>query len=487
MSELSAAYQRLDEVVSQRRAEFNKTFATALADWSSVGSKSANMLGVEDVLDQIVARVAGADNRVLLVVLDGMSWAVCHELLEDIRQDHWFEATLDPSATPPPPVLAMIPSETCYSRASLLSGRLASGDSGVEKKNFESHATLGQRCDKRYPPILLHKKDITEGSRGGLADDLTKTLMSPNNRIVGVVINAIDDRLSTAQQIVDHWTISHINPLGPLLRVARDSGRLVVLASDHGHVWHRPGSQYKPHDGGSRWRPDDGSCEDGEIALKGSRVQGQESQAVIAAWSEAIYYGRQQNGYHGGATPQEMVCPLILLTDKSSAYSGLTRCEYPKPDWWSAAPVAAPVIQEPQVSVSVTDSSGQITLFDRLPRDEEVAEPKAVDRSEIPGEAWVRALLSSRAYKGQKAMVRRHAPDDNMVRVTLEALISSGGIMTPAAFAKAADVSIARLDGLIARMQRILNVDGYDILTLDRNENRVELNIAKLKRQFDLD
>ena len=108
--------------------------------------------------------------------------------------------------------------------------------------------------------------------------------------------------------------------------------------------------------------------------MNGSRVQGQESdQPVIAAWSETIYYGRQQNGYHGGATPQEMVCPLVMLTDKSSAYSGLTRCEYPKPDWWSAAPVAAPVVQEPEVSVSVTTKSGQISLFDRLPHVEEAA------------------------------------------------------------------------------------------------------------------
>jgi hypothetical protein len=30
-------------------------------------------------------------------------------------------------------------------------------------------------------------------------------------------------------------------------------------------------------------------------------------------------------------------------------------------------------------------------------------------------------------------------------------------------------------------------VDGYEILTLNRNENKVELNVAKLKRQFDLD
>ena len=44
-----------------------------------------------------------------------------------------------------------------------------------------------------------------------------------------------------------------------------------------------------------------------------------------------------------------------------------------------------------------------------------------------------------------------------------------------------------RLDGLIARIQRLLNVDGYDILTFSRSENRIELNVPRLKRQFDLD
>ena len=59
--------------------------------------------------------------------------------------------------------------------------------------------------------------------------------------------------------------------------------------------------------------------------------------------------------------------------------------------------------------------------------------------------------------------------------------------MTPAAFSKAADLRAGGLDGLIAKVQRVLNVDGYDILTFSRNENRVELNIAKLLRQFDLE
>ena len=40
---------------------------------------------------------------------------------------------------------------------------------------------------------------------------------------------------------------------------------------------------------------------------------------------------------------------------------------------------------------------------------------------------------------------------------------------------------------MIAQIKRLLNVDGYEILTLNRNENKIELNVAKLKRQFDLE
>ena len=81
--------------------------------------------------------------------------------------------------------------------------------------------------------------------------------------------------------------------------------------------------------------------------------------AVIVPWSETIYYGRQQNGYHGGATPQEMVCPLVILTDKSSAYSGLFPCEYPKPEWWSSAPTATATVEEPPVSVTVPKATDE--------------------------------------------------------------------------------------------------------------------------------
>jgi hypothetical protein len=104
-----------------------------------------------------------------------------------------------------------------------------------------------------------------------------------------------------------------------------------------------------------------------------------------------------------------------------------------------------------------------------------------------PSKEWIGRLLTSEAYQNQKDLIRRHAPEDDVVRRCLETLDANGGIMTPTAFSKAADVPAARLDGLIARIQRLLNVDGYEILTLSRNENRIELNVVKLKRQFDLE
>ena len=100
---------------------------------------------------------------------------------------------------------------------------------------------------------------------------------------------------------------------------------------------------------------------------------------------------------------------------------------------------------------------------------------------------WIASLLASAGYKDQKALVRRHVVEDDVVRRCLEALEGSGGLMTRTSFSHATDIPAARLDGLISQMQRLLNVDGYDILSFSRAEDRIELNTAKLKRQFDLE
>jgi hypothetical protein len=58
--------------------------------------------------------------------------------------------------------------------------------------------------------------------------------------------------------------------------------------------------------------------------------------------------------------------------------------------------------------------------------------------------------------------------------------------MTPAALAHRAGCPPARLDGLVAKLQRLLNMDGYEVLRLDRRSDAVVLNAGLRRRQFEL-
>ncbi|MBV8235874.1 MAG: BREX-2 system phosphatase PglZ [Acidimicrobiia bacterium] len=481
VADLAEAYARLEREVAARRGEFNRSFAGALADWTASGSGPGDVLRVEDVLGQVVAPAMAEAERVLLLVLDGMSWAVAHELLADLRRQHWAEAARPGSDGPPPPVISAIPSVTEWSRASLLAGLPHRGRQEDEQRLFRVHAALVTKCERNYPPILFHKSQLTEGGRGALRPEVARAILTPENRVMGVVVNAIDDRLAGAPQVRDAWTIESIRPLGALLQAARESGRVVVLASDHGHVWHREGPATKYLDAGERWRPAQGPPSEGEILLDGPRVGGPPGESrVIVPWDESIHYLGPRNGYHGGATPQEMVAPLVLLVDMVARTRRLVPCASPPPPWWDApAPRRAHTVPKTRPVAEARPRPAPGYLFPLSPID---SPSEATDET-----AWLEALLRSPAYKAQKQLARKFVPDDATVRDCLAALARQGGSLTPAALAQALNVLPLRLDGLVAKLQRLLNLDGYEILRLDRPRDLVELDFAKLKRQFELE
>jgi hypothetical protein len=481
VAELSAAYVRLERIAAGRRAEFNLAFAAALADWTASGSNPGEILRVEDVLERVVAPAAVAAERVLLLVLDGLSWPIAHELLADLRRHHWVEAGLPETNAPPPPAIAAIPSVTELSRASLLAGLVHRGRQDDEQRLFRVNAALAARCERNHPPVLFHKARLTEGGRGALRSEVAEAILVPENRVVGVVVNAVDDRLAGAAQVRDAWSIESIRPLGALLQAAREAGRVVVLASDHGHVWHRDGSSTTYADAGERWRPAVGEAGKGEIVLEGPRVRAPaDGTRVIVPWDESIRYVGPKNGYHGGATPQEMVTPLTLLVDAMARTPRLEPIAAPKPAWWdvTSPPPARPTPPtRPAAEARPRPAPG--FLFPMSPP----AEPD----DGAPASPWLDRLLNSPVYQAQKQLARKFVPDDGTVRGVLGALERQGGSLTPAALAHALDIPPLRLDGLVAKLQRVLNLDGYEILRLDRQRDVVELDLAKLKRQFELE
>ena len=485
---LGAAYRQLGEAVAARRATENLAFAERAAQWcGDPAGRRHDVVGVEDVLDRVLAPAA-RNARLLLIVLDGMSWAVSHELLEDLRDDGWEEVTPEGFGPDPPPVIAAVPSVTAHSRTGLLSGRLETGDGPTEKRNFAEHPALAAAGDRRRPPVLFHKGELTDGSRGPVADGVRAAVLDPAVRVVGAVVNAVDDRLSDAQQIVDRWSVDSIGPLRELLRLARDSDRVVALASDHGHVWHRPDGEIRSDrrsatdERGGRWRNAGAPPGGGELKVEGARVCGGGG-AVVVPWDERIRYGTQQNGYHGGISPQEMVCPLVLLADRGAGRGrerpGFTACAHPRPAWWTAGSIVPPT--PPSASESAAPAPALRTdpgrLFSMQPPDE--SQPDG-----SPAGHWTDRVVGSETYQLQRAMVRRHPPEDSVVREALRVLGTAGGTTTPAHLAEVLTISPARLDGFVAKLQQILNVDGYEVLSLDRAGDRVTLNENLLRRQF---
>ncbi len=190
-----------------------------------------------------------------------------------------------------------------------------------------------------------------------------------------------------------------------------------------------------------------------------------------------------------------MVAPLVVLADATSRQPVPEPCEPRRLAWWEGPDARRPAAtagRTPAPAARPRTPAGYLFPLEPGPAEAEVPvhAPAAASPEPVAGPAdptWLRDLTASPAYQAQRQMVRKFAPEDAVVVTVLAALDRQGGAMTPAALARLAGVPALRLDGLIAKLQRLLNVDGYDVLRLDREQARVVLNLDLLKRQFDLD
>lgn len=482
--ELSRAYSILFDEVTRIREEQSREFATLMRDWTAAGSTGEEVMPVELVLEQVVAALA-AKKPVLVVVMDGMSVAVCRELLADVTRHEWV-AACEPGRSFNRPAIATIPSVTEFSRTSLLCGRLRQGSAQDERPGFAEHAALVAHCRTGYPPILFHKASLQRAEDSVLAAEVRDAIGSPHRRVVGVVVNAIDDHLLKGDQIDTRWTRDEIKVLPSLLHEAANARRVVVLLSDHGHVLDCQ-MEGQAAEGGERWRVDDGKPSPQELRIEGSRV-GVEGHRLIAPWTEKVRYGVKKNGYHGGLNPQEMVVPITVLTTATDFPDGWTEMPIETPAWWDdVAADSVPV----QTATTKPVKRRPETLFDMAEQESAPVEMPVEIPVETPVDQtwpqWTRQLLASPVFEEQKRLGGRSVPANDMFGKLLSLLDRRGGKMTSAALARALECPPLRLRGLLATMQRVLNVDGYLVLNRDEASDTIEFNRALLLSQFDLE
>ncbi len=498
--ELAEACRTLFEKVSARQMQQSHRFAQLLATWTKENGSSIDIIPVEQILERIVVPLA-KQRPVLAIVLDGMSVAVFQELLSDLPSHEW--QLLAPTDTGLLPGLATVPSITKASRTSLLSGKLQVGGQHEESTGLAEHPGLNQlkkvsgtleasrSAAKKespessrhlfQPPRLFHKGEL-QGSTDGTLSDIVRQEISPDGpRVVGVVINAIDDHLAKGDQIDTQWTRETIHSLPVLLHEARQAGRTVVLLSDHGHVLDCGSKKKTEQEHEGRFREDDGKPDEEELLITGKRILCADERRMIAPTSEKLRYTAKANGYHGGLTPQEMVVPIAVLATGEPWPEGFSEVAIDKPDWWTVAPESS-LEELPELKATRRKAVGR--LFD--PDDDET-KPTTTKPGPAPSAAtWIDLLLSSPAFAMQKQVAGRAVPSDADFRKILQSIEDRKGKVTSVALARTIEITPSRLRTMFSVIQRVLNIDGYAIIRRDDSSDSIELDRNMLLKQFGL-
>src|ERR1022692_3933656 len=412
---LAAALANLTAAVKERRERQNRQFAAMLAAWNNQGAHFQKLIGVESIIERDIVPLSLKEEPVLVIILDGMSFAVCRELSVELAARRW--TALSPDTLEIPPAVSALPSVTEFSRYSLLSGGLARGSQGAEELAWCTHSALVAASGKQHPPVLFHKNDLS--AMAGTDSPALREIADIRRLVVGVVINAIDDSLSGPVQIAPDWNLEYLAVLRPLLDEAAAAGR---------------------------------NC------LEGGRVVGLAVVTILGV--EGIRYSsRPRNGYHGGITPQECLVPVMFFVQSGRPISGWKEVVEAQPEWWLAG---API-----------------------PAKESKAKRKPKQQQTLFAEDWISSLMASDLFRQQMDLPGNRIQPDRLAAV-LRALDAAGNRLLRAAFASRMSLPLVRVNTTVAAMQRVLNYDGYGILTIDEASDMVVLDRPLLERQFNL-
>ena len=354
------------------------------------------------------------------------------------------------------------------------------GNAAAEKAGFAKHPDLLVASRPGRPPLLFHKAELTDVAAEGLAVPVREALGDERQRIVGIVLNAVDDHLAKSEQMQLGWRIDSVRLLPAILNEAHAAGRAVILTSDHGHVLEADGVKLTG-DAEGRWRSAAAPPTELEIELSGPRVQAATGlQRIVLPWSETVRYGSKRNGYHGGVSLQEAVVPVgVYIGPGEVLDDDWEQIPVPYPSWWFAevpkpARFHLPVPGPKRANVD-THGSPQPDLFTE-------AAPRRVETAS----RWD-PVFESEVYAAQRQLAGPGVPDDGTVRAALDALFEAQGRLSLASCAKRLGAPVPTTRSMIIGLQRLLNVDSYPVLRYSEYTEHVDLDSGLFVKLFDLE
>jgi hypothetical protein len=202
------------------------------------------------------------------------------------------------------------------------------------------------------------------------------------------------------------------------------------------------------------------------------------------------YIATANRGYHGGVNPQEMVVPIAVLipAEESSEPAGWQPEPEVTPAWWDEGSDVIVQAQPPQLATEpVSKPAGM--LFDKnrdelAPSRSRTVPPQAAEPDEARIPDWLEQVFTTEVFDAQRRLASRAYSGDDLFKRLLAQLDARGGRMTTPALSRALAYPPFRMNGLLSQAQRLFNVDGYPVITVDMDSDTVSFERRTLLVQF---
>jgi hypothetical protein len=492
------------------RQDLDHRFATALSRWVDAGSPAAQIVPIDQAVKRIAVRFLDENpaRQLLVLLMDGMAWAQAVEILESLstRTVPWGPLAWHGSKAGKigegvyPAVLANLPTMTDVSRAAFFGGKaLPPGSAWNTSKDVDrwaDHPDVKKLFEGNAAPKLLLRGE-GHTLEGSASPEALSLVGDKTRRIVAIVINAIDSSLKGDPQQRHAWKVESIKSLPELLDKAREAGRAVLLASDHGHVpADRLVSKPVGEKGGARWRPwmsADEVLAPYEVGFRGATVCSPKGAhgVVLLADDASRYGGGTHAGEHGGATLAEVVAPCLLIGCEELAAPShddrdlVVGAAY-VPPWWYLevrAPSAASdtVLIAPPTRSRKPANVAQLPLLGLAPP-VVVAPPNKPSSPPPAGPRKASSFATSLVLESLK----KSAKERDQIIEAVEFLLERHCVASEGALAGAMNMPSWRIGGVVSKLGEVLNIDGYQVIRHDAAAKTIHLDREKLSQQFEV-
>jgi hypothetical protein len=99
---------------------------------------------------------------------------------------------------------------------------------------------------------------------------------------------------------------------------------------------------------------------------------------------------------------------------------------------------------------------------------------------------WLDALFKSVVFAEQDRLLGRAAPNKEHLRKVLATLEANRDSLQSGALALAIGQPSFRIQGMLSTIARFMNVDGYEVIEIDRDSDTVRLHRKVLATQFQI-